>query len=257
MARAEMLNALDRAPEALALLQERLAYFEHSAAIRDAIGQLLVAQGRYHDGADMLRQASLLAGQDNGIRERLALALYYDKQYPQALTVLNRLMTDEQYANRPALLFALGQCELATGKPREARGHLELSAQADPDNAGIYLALAKVSLELNDLRRADLSVAKAISLGETGKSMGPADADAQLLLGYVRLRQDRLIEALNAFQKANAADRADTTSLCMVGYTLQKMGNPAQADKWYAAALQVHTGNPLARTLMASVDLSH
>jgi tetratricopeptide (TPR) repeat protein len=250
MARAEMLAALDRGPEALALLEERLAYFEHSAAIRDAIGQLLVAQGRFHDGAERLRQASLLAEQDNAIRERLALALYYDKQYAQALSVLNRLMTDEQYATHPALLMALGQCELETGHPRDARAHLELAAQAEPDNAGVYLALAKAAFQLNDLRRADLSVAKAISLN-------PADPDAQLLLGYLRLRQDRLADALNAFQKANAADRADTTSLCMVGYTLQKMGNPAQAIKWYAAALQAHPHNDLAQTLMAGIDLNN
>src|SRR5271170_7281393 len=50
MAKAEMLVVLNRPVEALELLQAKVVYFEHSAAIRDAVGQLLVQQGRYAEG---------------------------------------------------------------------------------------------------------------------------------------------------------------------------------------------------------------
>jgi Flp pilus assembly protein TadD len=75
LAQAEMLVFMDRAPEALAMLQERVIYFEHSAVIRDAVGQLLMQEGRYREAADMFRQASILATDDMVIREHLALAL--------------------------------------------------------------------------------------------------------------------------------------------------------------------------------------
>src|SRR3954452_14358364 len=44
LAQAEMLVAMDRQNDALHLLEDKTAYFEHSAVIRDAVGQLLVAQ---------------------------------------------------------------------------------------------------------------------------------------------------------------------------------------------------------------------
>ncbi len=247
MARAEMLVTLNRGAEALALLQERLVYFEHSAAIRDAIGQLQVTQGHYHDAVEMLRQASLLADQDDGIRERLGLALCYDRQYAQAASVLRRLVPDDASHASPAVLTALGRCEVELGQFGDARTHLELAAQSDPNNAGTFLDLARAAFGLHDLRRAELAIAKAITLK-------PADADPQLLLGYLRLKQDRLTDALAAFQKANAINPADATSLCMVGYVLEKLGNTPQALKWYDAALRVHPDNELARTLVASAS---
>ena len=37
------------------------------------------------------------------------------------------------------------------------------------------------------------------------------------MMGYLRLKQGKLPEALASFQKASALDRSDTVSLCMVG----------------------------------------
>ena len=71
LAQGEMLVAMDRSPEALQMLASRVTYFEHSGAIRDAVGQLLVQAGRYHEAAAMFREASILSEDDAGVRERL------------------------------------------------------------------------------------------------------------------------------------------------------------------------------------------
>ena len=59
-------------------------YFEHSGAIRDAVGQLLVQAGKLPEAVAMFREASILSEDDNGIRERLAMALYQIKEYREA-----------------------------------------------------------------------------------------------------------------------------------------------------------------------------
>jgi Flp pilus assembly protein TadD len=249
LAEVESLVALDRQPEALALLKSKVVYFENSAAIRDAYGQLLVQAKRYREAAEVLRQASVLAADDATIRERLALALYFDKQYREAGDVLAKVAAEEHNANRSDLLSALGQCQLETGKAREARATFGRVVELDPASAHGYLGLGRAALETGDLKRADLSLRKAQSL----------DADAaetHLMLGYLRLKQDRLKDALTAFQKASSLNRTDTTALCMIGYVYERTGRPDLAMQHYGRALKLQPGDELASKLMAGVNLN-
>jgi tetratricopeptide (TPR) repeat protein len=249
LAKAEMLVALDRPEEAVTLLKEKVVYFEHSAAIRDAVGQLLAAQGRYAEAVDMLRQGSILASEDNSVREHLALALYYAGQYREAADVLSRLLKDVTLCGRADLYSALGECQLHMGRLREARASLETAASLDASSAGVWLSLAKVALRSDDLKRGELSLKKALTLE-------PGLGEANLVLGYLRLRQGgRLGDALEAFRKASALDQGDTLSLCMAGYVLEKMDRADQAVTYYARALKINPRDELATQLMAHLEM--
>jgi tetratricopeptide (TPR) repeat protein len=59
LAKSEMLVYLGRQEEALRLLQSKVVYFESSAVIRDATGQLLIQFKKYDEAAAVLRQASI------------------------------------------------------------------------------------------------------------------------------------------------------------------------------------------------------
>jgi Flp pilus assembly protein TadD len=248
MARAEMLVAAGERKVALGLLQEKVIYFEHSAAIRDAVGQLLVQEGRYAEAIDMLRSATILATDDVGMREHLAMAFYFNGQYREASVELERVMKDEAHANRADLVMALGECKLQLNQARDARDTFDRATQLAPANVGAWLGLAKATLRLNDDRRAELALRKALSV-QAGSS------EAHLLLGYLRLRQDRLTDALAAFQKASLLDRADTVSLCMTGFALEKLGRSDEAIRFYADALKIKPNDELAARLMASVEV--
>ena len=50
-------------------------------------------------------------------------------------------------------------------------------------------------------------------------------------------------------------DPKDTVSLCMLGYTFEKMGKEEEALKYYGEALKLNPNDPLASRLMAGVDL--
>lgn len=249
LARAEMLVELERSDEALTMLQEKVQYFENSAAIRDAVGQLLVQKGRYHEAVEMFRDASVLEEQDPGFKERLGLAMYYDKNYADAAEVMAKLVAKEGYGERADLLSALGESQLQLGKHRDARQTFERATQHAPSNVKAWLGLGRAAMETKDFRRAEMALKKA-------HSIDAASSEAQLLVGYLRLRQERTKEALAAFQKASKLDPTDAVSVCMVGYVYEKAGKPEVAVKWYGKALKLKPNDPLASKLMAGVDLN-
>ena len=247
MAKAEMLVAMDRAPEALKMLRDKVVFFEHSAAIRDAVGQLLVGQKDYPAAVDMLRVASVLTTDDLTIREHLGLALYYAKQYEESSAVLTKLVADERFAKRSDLHATLGECLCELNRFKEAREAFEIATKLDPGTAGLWLGLGKSALQYGDLNRADLALRKATSLD-------PASNEANLMLGYLRLRQDRLPDALAAFQKAGGNASTDTLSICMTGYILEKLGRTDEAIRCYSKALKRDPDDELATRLMAGVQ---
>jgi tetratricopeptide (TPR) repeat protein len=248
LARAETLVSLDRSEEALKLLEEKVVFFEHSSAIRQAVGQLLVQHGRYEEASKMLRQATILSPDDLGLREQLGMAMFYANNYREAGDVLARVIDHEKYADRADLLLAMGECRLQTGQLREARGLLLKASERMPWNPTVWLSLSKASMELEDHDRAELAIRKALALD-------PASSQAYLMQGYLRLKQNRLPNALVAFRKASALDGGDTVSLCMIGYVLEKQGRPDEAMQFYARALQIQPKDELASRLMASVQI--
>jgi Tfp pilus assembly protein PilF len=249
MAQSEMLVMTDRSEEALQLLQARVVFFEHSAGIRDAVARLLLSKQQYKEAADLFRQATILTPEEPSFREGLGLAHYYAKQYKEAANTLTELVKLEQFSERADLRIALGESQLQTGKPREARENLEVAARIQPSNPGVWLSLARAALEANDLKRSDNSLKKAMAL--------KADSsEAYLLLGYVRLRQDRMHDALQAFTKASTLDRKDSVSVCMVGYVFERLGRNEAAMKCYAKALKMKPNDEMASKLMAGLDLN-
>jgi len=141
----------------------------------------------------------------------------------------------------------LGECQLQTGRSREARYTFETASQLDATSAPVWRALARAAFETGDLKLADLALAKSLKLD-------PNLPETHLLIGYVRLRQDRLKEAQASFQKANSLDPKDTVSLCMIGYVLEKAGRGEEAAKFYGKALRLKPGDDMASRLLAGVD---
>lgn len=247
LAQAEMLVVLGRSEEALKLLQGRLEEFSTSAALHDAIGQLLISQADYGPAIDALQQASVLAGDDEGIREHLAMAYFYARQYRESDDQITRLLKNEKNAKRAELHLTLGECQMNLGQTREARNSFDTAARLDPSSAAAWLSLTKAALQLDDIPRAELALRKAVALS-------PEQVETQLMVGYLRLRQQRLSEALTAFQRASVLDGRDPVSVCMVGFVLEKMGHADQAIEYYGKALRLKPNDELATKLMASVE---
>jgi tetratricopeptide (TPR) repeat protein len=247
LANAEMLVLMNQTDAALDLLQAKVTYFEHSGTIRDEVGLLLIQQGHYGEAAEMLRRASILAPDEPTIREHLAMALYYDKQYSQAVDVLTPLLQDENFAKRADLWLTLGECKMNLQESDEAVHDFQLAAGQSPESADIWLSLAKAQMQDDNLRSAELSIRRSLSLQAD-------NSQTQLLLGYLRLRQGQPRQALTAFERANALDPSDSVALCMIGYALEKLGRADLSGKYYAQALQIQPHDEMASQLMARLE---
>jgi len=270
MAKAEMLVQMDQNQKALELLRDKLNFYENSAAIRDAVGQLLVQEKKYDEAIPVLRQAVALAPDEAGIREHYGMTLFYARNYREAASVLERLISSQKpeinslkseakagvdYANRADIRIAIGECQMEMDQPRDARDNFEVASQLQPENVAVWLNLSKAALRLNDPKRAELSLKKALSLD--AKS-----ADANLLMGYLNIQQNKLSEALASFRKASTLSEQDgdgsvrATSLCMSGMVLEKMGKSGDAVRYYSQALKVRPNDELATSLLAKVQVN-
>jgi tetratricopeptide (TPR) repeat protein len=247
LAKSEMLVAMDRRPEALAILQQRVTYFEHSGAIRDEIGLLMMQEGRYPQAVEMLRRASILATDDFTIREHLASALYFDKQYSDCAHTLDEILKDAHYAKRADLLMMLGECQVQIGRADEAEQAFQTACELLPSSPDAWLSVAKVELQLGHLTVAERALNRGLAL-DTNNSQ------AYLLFGYLRLEQSKYQDALDLFTRAHQLDPNDTVSLCMIGLSLEKLGHKDRASGWFVQALKISPADEMATQLMTQLD---
>lgn len=247
LAESEMLAIMEQIDDAVDRLESRAIDFSNSAVLRDALGQLLVQRGLYGRAVEAYTAALALAPEDDGIRERLATAQFYNKDYGAATSNLERLTRDPAHASRAELFVMLGECQMQAEQYVDARSSFDAATRLNPSSPIGWLHLAKAALQVGDLRRAELSLGKSLALN-------PASGETLLMLGYVRLRQGRVPEAMQAFQKASAMDQKDSVSLCMIGYTLERQGRAQQAIQYYAQALKLNPDDELAAHLMAGID---
>lgn len=248
LARSEMLVILNRRPEALSALQDKLVYFEHSAVLRDAVGQLLMQDGQYAKAADLFRQASILAGDDLSIRERLATAQFFAADYHSAAETLARLVETPVYAERTELLVMLGEAYLQTGQLVPSRQILLKATSLNPASTPAWLGLGKTALALNDLPRVEAAIRRAISLS-------PENPDTHLSLGYLRMKQGKYDEAIRCFQTASRLNPDDSVSLCLIGRVHELQGQFDEALAWYGKALRINPRDELALRLMATAQV--
>lgn len=247
LAQSEMLVALNRVPEALALLQGRIAYFENSGAIRDAAGQLLMQSGRYAEAIDMFRQASILSEDGDPARERLAMAYFQNKQYRECAETLNHLLEKDTYSKRADLFALRGECQISLDDAHGARHSFESATELNSLSARYWQNLGRACLQSGDYKRAEYALHRSVGIDAT-------IGETYLLIGYVRLKQGDLKDAAASFQKASTLEPNDTVSLCMIGYTYEKMGHTDRAKAFYARAIKMQPGDDMARQLMAEID---
>ena len=114
--------------------------------------------------------------------------MYYAGQYRDAADVLGGLVAKPEFADRTDLLMAAGDCQMRLGRFHDAMNDLQAAAAAEAQfahdldqNRG-----GRGNWQLGD-RQLDLQIAvnKAIDLDANNPR-------AELILGYLRLRQNRL-----------------------------------------------------------------
>ena len=123
LAESEMLVAMDRMPEALAVLNRR-SPTSSTAARFDAIGQLLMQAGRFPEALAMLRDASILSEMTTACRN-VSPSPCTPTPAIRNVPMRSRKLTDPVYSHRGDLFVLLGDCQLHMDNPRAARTTLK------------------------------------------------------------------------------------------------------------------------------------
>jgi tetratricopeptide (TPR) repeat protein len=125
---------------------------------------------------------------------------------------------------RVLTLVALGLALNGRKLYAEAKPHLLRGLELDPDNVEAAAALAEAEDGLGELREAEAHAERALARAN-------AHATANLVLGMVRMKQERYAEARDALEKAAVADPASPKAHYQLSLAYARLGDEAGARK--------------------------
>ena len=249
IASAEVLVAQGKAALALELLESRLERIDGGVPMLLLAGELAMMVGQPVKAAGLYRRCLDAEPQQPAAREGYAKALFFAGRHQRALEALRELAAQGDYKEKVSWVYIMmGDCYLASRRVAEARGAYEVAVRIDPGDAEIWLCLAKAALAGGDPSAAAKAARRALAL--KGDSL-----DANLLLACALLAQDRPEEASKLLLRAAQADPRNATVLCMLGRCCQALGKKDQAVSYYLRALRSDPDHPLAKHLLAGIEL--
>jgi putative PEP-CTERM system TPR-repeat lipoprotein len=232
------------------------------------LARLEEGAGRVGEAIRWLDKAASLHGKD--ARPSLALSGLYLRR-GQASQALDAAKSAQAIApNRPATLLALAEGQIATGNSELARSTLRRLTQVAAFSVPWLVQGVVAQMRIGDLEGAEYTLGKALladnsnrtalalkarlsaqqnKFGEAEQqiqallSSGGNPADAQRLLGELRLMQQRKGEAVDAYRKAYASDASGESLFGLYG-ALMAAGQPQEAARLMADWRKRHPADP-------------
>lgn len=242
----EMKITLGKLDDAQKILEDKLVYFEQSAAVRIALGRIATLKHDFAHACNYYREAYVLMPEDLNIKRSFTESLFYAGRYREALALLDELRKEPKLTEKSNLLQMLGECYLNLHRPQEARNTFQEEIRQDPDIVLAYVGLGKACLQTNELTTT-YAAAKKI------QQLQPENEQAYILMALVQQKQRRWAEAAVTLEKAAAIKPNDSTIWCMLGVTAQQQGNTDRAIAMYEKATQVNPQDAWANELLARV----
>jgi tetratricopeptide (TPR) repeat protein len=195
LAAAETLVELGDYDGATALVEPRLAYFEHNAAMRHLLGEIALLRDDPATAAQLYSEARLLNPDDATLLEELAFAQYAARQYPKCYDSIKELQRKPGNGVRTDLKRIEARCLTLMERTTEARNlYLELM-RATPTDADMWVELGVLAWELGDYNRVAQSSVRIIALA-------PERFEGYMLKGVNEQQHGRLEQAIGLFREA-------------------------------------------------------
>ncbi|QDU70203.1 tetratricopeptide repeat protein [Mucisphaera calidilacus] len=246
LAHAESEVALGNDAQAVALMEQRLGYFAHHAALHHALGRAMVLVDRRVEALDHLHEAAILDPDNLTYRTDLAFELVDSGQPEEAGRILAELLKDPRYAERHDLRRAYARaCEEASRWAEARRLYRDLCQKQDP-LAQDLLGLARMSWQLGDATGAERAAARVIE-------RHPNNSAAMIWLGLAALERDDALQASRWFEMVTALTPEDAQGWALYGTSLQRLGRLPEAVEAYRKAHEIDPGNPQIRALLSQV----
>jgi adenylate cyclase len=141
-----------------------------------------------------------------------------------------------------------------------ARGFFERALAIDARSSGAMIGLANVLV--SDIldgwsNSPDVDRAHAEILIRQALDIDPNSAEAHYAKGKLLRRENRLEDALNAFQTAIALDRNSTGALVQMGIVLSLLGQPEEAIPYIEKSIQLNPRAPSLATGLWALGYAH
>lgn len=215
-------NELD---EARTLLMDARALEPEDAEVLTELGKVLLQQDRPDEAVKALKQAAALRPDADQTSYLLASAYTSDKQYNEALSILERL--EERHRDDALFPYSVGAVQYLGGNYGAAERELRRSLALDPRGIG---ALYYLGLTLSKEQR--LPEAEATFRTLLGVSaQHPAGLTA---LGEMLLSQHRYAEAKGLLEQAVVLDPASANAHYILGRTLARLGQREASQEQFA-----------------------
>ena len=225
----EMKITLGKLDEAKQLLENKVGFFEQSAAMRVALAKIATLQGDWAGAAKQYREATMLLPEEKELRWSYAEALFDAGKYNDAAKIFENMRNDppkmpkarelakgstakdeavedakreEDAAKsmKSSLLMMLGECYVQLQRPLDARDCFQEVIRLQPENLPAYVSLGKICLLTNDLRLTSAAAQKVLK-------SEPQNLDALILQAAVQQKQKQWSDALETLALAGKARR--------------------------------------------------
>lgn len=246
LAAVESLITLGEFEQAKELIESKLAYFEHNAALRQLQGQIALLQGQPKQAAALYAEARLLNPEDQTLLEELTWAQYAAGQYGECHQSV-KLLQEQSRERRSDLLHLEARCLTMMDRGPEARElYIELTRMRPADTSA-WSELGTLCWNLGDFRRVAQCSVQLISLA-------PDRYEGYMLKGINERQKGNLKEAAKLF--AQASERADQTALphLLLGQTFEQTGEVERARVAYHKALAAQPDSTEAQDLLGRLN---
>lgn len=170
LAGAEVLIELNRLDDARMYLLSRSDQVRFTPAFRATLAHIELMEGRVPEAVALFREASILAPQDDSIREDLARALIMSRRFAEAEPHLAHLCSTANGRLRRDLQVMHARCLLELDRPVDAR-RIALSltnSNADRSDPDLWALVADVALKLGDNNLLFRAASRMIALNPSG-----------------------------------------------------------------------------------------
>lgn len=252
VAAAEMLMQLDRLEDAKALLNDDKERFSHNAGIRQTLGHIAMIEDRYEEAVELFHEATLLAPDENMLREDLIHAQLAAGRFADAernlRIVLERLATDHEGPERNDLRLLHAQSLVALERPVEARTILLEMGGRDGSRADarIWIELGNIALMLDD----DFRLREA---GQRLVTMAPYREDGYIMLAMFHRRQGNPQEAIATLDRALRMVATPVDAPVLRALILSDLGLVHDARRTIYKALERNPDNDLAAAFLGII----
>ncbi len=244
MPAAETLIAIGDLTGARAMVESKLVYFEHNAALRHLLGQIALLEGDPVRAVDLFTQPRLLNPDDDFLLEDLAWAQFDAGLFSKCHVSVKKLQgRSRDRADRTDLKLLEARCLAMMGRTNEARNLYLALTRSNASEPNGWIELGLLAWEAGDYPRVAVCGVRAVALA-------PDRYEGYMLRAINEREEGRLDEAATLLLEA--ANRAVDTAIphLLLGKTLEELGNRDGALAAYGEAVRVDPESPEAQAML-------